>query len=192
MAERRYTKSHEWLTADGKTVTVGITDFAQSQLGDVVFLDLPAPGRKLAAGESFGVVESVKAASDLYSPVSGRITAVNEKLAAHPELINSDPYGDGWILKLELAGELPDGLLDRSRLQESRRGLATCLTSFTLPRTGLQCSRPSVLPRWTIFSSTSRARFASSRWRSLPGFPNSKRWRRWRRWPPAIESLLTG
>ena len=114
MAERRYTKSHEWLTADGKTVTVGITDFAQSQLGDVVFLELPAPGRKLTAGESFGVVESVKAASDLYSPVGGRITAVNDKLAAHPELINSDPYGDGWILKVELAGDLPDGLLDEA------------------------------------------------------------------------------
>jgi glycine cleavage system H protein len=114
MAERRYTKSHEWLTAEGKSVTVGITDFAQSQLGDVVFLELPAPGRKLTAGETFGVVESVKAASDLYSPVSGRITAVNEKLAAHPELINSDPYGDGWILKVELAGELPDGLLDEA------------------------------------------------------------------------------
>jgi glycine cleavage system H protein len=114
MAERRYTKSHEWLTTEGKLVTVGITDFAQSQLGDVVFLELPAPGRKLTAGESFGVVESVKAASDLYSPVSGRITAVNEKLAAHPELINSDPYGDGWILKVELAGELPDGLLDEA------------------------------------------------------------------------------
>lgn len=114
MAERRYTKSHEWLTADGKTVTVGITDFAQSQLGDVVFLELPAPGRKLTAGEAFGVVESVKAASDLYSPVAGRITAINDKLAAHPELINSDPYGDGWILQLELAGELPDGLLDEA------------------------------------------------------------------------------
>lgn len=114
MAERRYTKSHEWLTVDGKTATVGITDFAQSQLGDVVFLELPAPGRKLNAGESFGVVESVKAASDLYSPVSGRIAAVNDKLAAHPELINSDPYGDGWILKVELAGELPDGLLDEA------------------------------------------------------------------------------
>jgi glycine cleavage system H protein len=114
MAERRYTKSHEWLTAEGKSVTVGITDFAQSQLGDVVFLELPAPGRKLEAGESFGVVESVKAASDLYSPVSGRITAVNDKLAAHPELINSDPYGDGWILKLELSGALPDGLLDEA------------------------------------------------------------------------------
>jgi glycine cleavage system H protein len=114
MAERRYTKSHEWLTVDGKTATVGITDFAQSQLGDVVFLELPAAGRKLNAGDSFGVVESVKAASDLYSPVSGRITAVNEKLAAHPELINSDPYGDGWILKIELSGELPDGLLDEA------------------------------------------------------------------------------
>jgi glycine cleavage system H protein len=114
MAERRYTKSHEWLSVDGKTATVGITDFAQAQLGDVVFLELPAVGRKLAAGESFGVVESVKAASDLYSPVSGRIAAVNDKLAAHPELINSDPYGDGWILKVELAGELPDGLLDEA------------------------------------------------------------------------------
>ncbi|HEY8816205.1 MAG TPA: glycine cleavage system protein GcvH [Candidatus Dormibacteraeota bacterium] len=114
MADRRYTKSHEWLTADGKSVTVGITDFAQSQLGDVVFLELPAPGRKLTAGESFGVVESVKAASDLFSPVSGRITAVNDKLAAHPELINSDPYGDGWILKVELAGALPEGLLDEA------------------------------------------------------------------------------
>jgi glycine cleavage system H protein len=114
MAERRYTKSHEWLTADGKSVTVGITDYAQAQLGDVVFLELPAAGRKLTAGESFGVVESVKAASDLYSPVSGKITAVNDKLAAHPELINSDPYGDGWILKLELAGDLPDGLLDEA------------------------------------------------------------------------------
>jgi len=112
MAERRYTKSHEWLTVDGKTATVGITDFAQSQLGDVVFLELPAPGRKLTAGESFGVVESVKAASDLYSPVTGSIAAVNDKLAAHPELINSDPYGDGWILKVELTGELPRQLQD--------------------------------------------------------------------------------
>jgi glycine cleavage system H protein len=114
MAERRYTKSHEWLTVDGKTATVGITDFAQSQLGDVVFLELPAAGRKLAVHESFGVVESVKAASDLYSPVAGRITAVNDKLAAHPELINSDPYGDGWILKVELAGELPADLMDEA------------------------------------------------------------------------------
>ena len=114
MADRRYTKSHEWLTVDGKTVTVGITDFAQAELGDVVFMELPATGRKVAAGESFGVVESVKAASDLYSPVAGRITAVNEKLAQHPELVNSDPYGDGWILKLELSGDLPSDLLDEA------------------------------------------------------------------------------
>jgi glycine cleavage system H protein len=114
MAERRYTKTHEWLTVDGKTVTVGITDFAQSQLGDVVFLELPSPGRKLALRESFGVVESVKAASDLYSPVAGRVTAVNEKLSAKPELINSDPYGDGWIMKVELAGDLPSDLMDEA------------------------------------------------------------------------------
>ncbi len=114
MAGRLYTKSHEWLTVDGKTVTVGITDFAQSQLGDVVFLELPATGRKLAVGETFGVVESVKAASDLYSPVAGRIATVNDKLTAHPELVNSDPYGDGWILKLELTGELPADLLDEA------------------------------------------------------------------------------
>lgn len=114
MADRRYTKTHEWVTVDGKTVTVGITDFAQSQLGDVVFLELPSPGRKLALRESFGVVESVKAASDLYSPVAGRVTAVNDNLTSKPELVNSDPYGDGWIMKLELAGDLPADLLDEA------------------------------------------------------------------------------
>ncbi len=114
MADRRYTKTHEWVVADGKTVTVGITDFAQSQLGDIVFLELPSTGRKLAVRESFGVVESVKAASDLYAPVAGRVTAVNDKLTANPELVNSDPYGDGWILKLELTGELPSDLLDEA------------------------------------------------------------------------------
>ena len=112
--QRRYTKTHEWITVDGKTVTMGITDFAQSQLGDVVFLELPSAGRKLAARESFGVVESVKAASDLYSPVAGRVTAVNDKLTAKPELINSDPYGDGWIMKVELTGDLPADLLDEA------------------------------------------------------------------------------
>ncbi|HAC45688.1 MAG TPA: glycine cleavage system protein GcvH [Chloroflexi bacterium] len=124
MAGRLYTKSHEWLTVDGKTVTVGITDFAQSQLGDVVFLELPKPGRKLDAGESFGVVESVKAASDLYSPVSGRVATVNEQLAAKPELINSDPYGDGWILKLELTGELPTDLMDEAAYKKSTESQA--------------------------------------------------------------------
>jgi glycine cleavage system H protein len=118
MADRRYTKTHEWIAVDGKTATIGITDFAQSQLGDVVFLELPTIGRKIGARESFGVVESVKAASDLYSPVAGRITEVNEKLSAKPELINSDPYGDGWILKLELAGDLPTDLLDEGEYKK--------------------------------------------------------------------------
>jgi len=112
MADRRYTKTHEWVTVDGKNATIGITDFAQAQLGDVVFLELPAVGRKVAERETFGVIESVKAASDLYSPVAGKITAVNESLATKPELVNSDPYGDGWLLKIELAGDLPGDLLD--------------------------------------------------------------------------------
>jgi len=124
MADRRYTKTHEWISVDGKTVTVGITDFAQAQLGDVVFLELPAVGRKLAARESFGVIESVKAASDLYSPVPGRITEVNEKLSAKPELVNSDPYGEGWILKLELAGDLPSDLLDEAAYKRSAEAAA--------------------------------------------------------------------
>jgi glycine cleavage system H protein len=114
MADRRYTKTHEWVSVDGKHATIGITDFAQSQLGDVVFLELPSVGRKLAARDTFGVVESVKAASDLYAPVAGRITAVNDKLSSRPELINSDPYGEGWILKLDLEGDLPSELLDEA------------------------------------------------------------------------------
>jgi glycine cleavage system H protein len=118
MADRRYTKTHEWITVDGKLATIGITDFAQSQLGDVVFLELPSTGRKLAARETFGVIESVKAASDLYSPIAGRISDVNQKLASKPELINSDPYGEGWILKLELVGDLPDDLLDEAEYKQ--------------------------------------------------------------------------
>src|SRR3989440_10256526 len=96
MADRRYSKTHEWVMVDGKEATIGITDFAQSQLGDVVFLELPAAGRKLAARESFGVVESVKAASDLFSPVGGRITAGDRKAAAQPEPTNPHPSGGGW------------------------------------------------------------------------------------------------
>jgi glycine cleavage system H protein len=118
MAERRYTKTHEWVTVDGKQATIGITDFAQSQLGDVVFLELPSVGRKLGERETFGVIESVKAASDLYAPVAGRIAQVNEKLSAKPELINSDPYGEGWILKLELAGDAPSDLLDEQEYKK--------------------------------------------------------------------------
>lgn len=99
--ELKYLDSHEWLRveADG-SVTVGISDHAQSALGDLVFVEVPAVGRKLKAGESFAVVESVKAASDVYSPVSGEVIAVNEGLSAKPELINEAPYGDGWLMKV--------------------------------------------------------------------------------------------
>lgn len=116
MAERRYTKSHEWITLDDGRV--GITDYAQSQLGDVVFLELPEPGRQYAPGDTFGVIESVKAASDLYAPVAGKLVEVNERLKANPELVNADPYGEGWLIRLEMTGEQPAGLLDEAAYSE--------------------------------------------------------------------------
>ncbi len=119
MAERRYTKTHEWLVLEGKTATVGITDFAQAQLGDVVFLELPKPGRKVSAGEAFGVIESVKAASDLYAPVTGTVSQVNDKLSSNPELVNSDPFGEGWIMKVELSGEAPKDLMDEAEYKKA-------------------------------------------------------------------------
>ncbi|HEX2647840.1 MAG TPA: glycine cleavage system protein GcvH [Candidatus Dormibacteraeota bacterium] len=125
MAERRYTRTHEWIAVDGKTATIGITDFAQAQLGDVVFLELPAVGRKLTERETFGVIESVKAASDLYAPVGGRISEVNEKLTSKPELVNSDPYGEGWILKVELAGDLPPDLLNEEQYKKETEAAAS-------------------------------------------------------------------
>ncbi|MFC6754318.1 glycine cleavage system protein GcvH [Halorubrum tibetense] len=99
--ELRYLESHEWTTADGDTVRVGISAFAQDELGDVVFVELPAAGDEVTAGEAFGVVESIKAVSDLYSPVSGEVVAVNEALFDSPELVNDDPYGDGWMIEVE-------------------------------------------------------------------------------------------
>jgi glycine cleavage system H protein len=110
----RYTNSHEWLRDEGDgTVTIGITEHAQELLGDLVFVDLPEVGTAVAAGDDCAVVESVKAASDVYSPVSGEVIAVNETLDGAPETINEDAFGDGWIFKLKLddAAEL-DGLLD--------------------------------------------------------------------------------
>lgn len=101
-AELKYTKTHEWvrLEADG-TVTVGISDHAQDLLGDIVFLDLPEPGRTLKLGEDCAVVESVKAASDIYSPLSGEITAVNDNVVDSPELVNRDAYGDAWLFRMK-------------------------------------------------------------------------------------------
>ncbi len=100
-ADLKYTKSHEWVRDNGDgTVTVGITDHAQSQLGDLVFVELPETGGQLAAGAECVVIESVKAAADVYSPIAGEVTEVNSALEASPELINSEPYGEGWIFKL--------------------------------------------------------------------------------------------
>jgi len=112
VAERYYTETHEWVTVQDSLATLGITDYAQAQLGDVVFLELPRVGKLLEAGDSFGVVESVKAASDLYSPVAGTVTEVNESLNATPELVNRDPYGEGWLIRVQLNGDLGEGLLD--------------------------------------------------------------------------------
>jgi glycine cleavage system H protein len=99
----RYTTDHEWVRVDGDTATVGVTDFAANQLGDVVFVDLPSAGTKLEQFGTFGVVESVKAVSDLYAPLSGEVVEANADLAAKPELVNSDPYGAGWMIKVTLA-----------------------------------------------------------------------------------------
>jgi len=113
VAELKYTRSHEWLRqlADG-VVEIGISDHAQESLGDLVFVELPEVGRRLAAGEACAVVESVKAASDIYAPIEGTVAAVNEQLASKPELINQDPYATGWIMRITPAtAQLPDGLL---------------------------------------------------------------------------------
>jgi glycine cleavage system H protein len=102
-SELKYTKEHEWARIEGTTATVGVTHFAQDSLGDVVFIDLPAVGAKVTQFAKFGEIESVKAVSELYSPVGGKIVAVNEAAKASPELVNSDPYGKGWLIKVELA-----------------------------------------------------------------------------------------
>jgi glycine cleavage system H protein len=109
----RYTKTHEWVKFDGKIATVGITDFAQDQLSDLTYVELPTPGDSFSAQEEVAVVESVKAASDVYAPISGSITDVNKALIEKPELINTDPYGEGWIFKIQPddASEL-ESLLD--------------------------------------------------------------------------------
>jgi glycine cleavage system H protein len=114
----KYTKDHEWILVEGTTGTVGITDHAQGELGDVVFVELPAPGKSVKIGESFGTIEAVKAVSDLYAPISGQITVTNEELSATPELVNKDPYGKGWMVKVKITN--PDelkGLMDAAAYQ---------------------------------------------------------------------------
>jgi glycine cleavage system H protein len=101
--EFRYTDQHEWVKVDGDAATVGITDYAQQELGDVVFVELPKTGTKVTAGKSFGTVESVKAVSELYAPVSGEVAEINQELHDTPEKINSDPHGGAWLIKVRLA-----------------------------------------------------------------------------------------
>ncbi len=106
-----YTKSHEWVRVEDGQVTMGITHFAQEQLGDLTFVELPAPGDQVEAGQEIATVESVKAASEVYAPVSGEILAINEDLEDAPEKINADPYGEGWMVRIKTDGD-PEGLMD--------------------------------------------------------------------------------
>ena len=116
--DRNYLASHEWATTDAP-IRIGISDFAQDELGDVVFVELPDEGDELVHDEAFGVVESIKAVSDLYAPVSGEVVAVNEKLHDQPELVNEDPYGDGWLLEIEPSDESEfEELMDAEEYEE--------------------------------------------------------------------------
>ena len=124
MSERRFSETHEWVVVEGDTATIGITDYAQAQLGDVVFLELPRVGLHVEAGQAFGAIESVKAANDLYAPVAGTVAEVNDKLSETPELVNQDPFGAGWLIKLSGAAELPSGLLDEAAYQKLTEGSA--------------------------------------------------------------------
>jgi glycine cleavage system H protein len=118
-AELKYTKDHEWVKIEGDTAIVGITDFAQSELGDIVFVDVESVDEELNAGEVFGSVEAVKTVSDLYLPVSGKVIEFNEELESEPELVNTDPYGKGWIIKLKIANDADQSeLLSAEQYQE--------------------------------------------------------------------------
>jgi len=118
-ADLRYTKEHEWVRVEGDEAVIGITQFAADQLGDVVFVELPDTGRALDQFATFGVVESVKAVSDLYAPLSGEVTATNDALSGTPELVNSDPYGEGWMLRLAVSDTAQvDALLDAAAYEQ--------------------------------------------------------------------------
>jgi glycine cleavage system H protein len=124
MASVKYSKEHEWIRVEGDLGTIGITQYAQEQLGDVVFVDLPQAGRKVAKGEACAVVESVKAASDIYAPVSGEVTEANAALTDAPGDVNAEPMGKGWFFKLKLADASQlDGLMDEKAYEEFVNGL---------------------------------------------------------------------
>ncbi|MGA9275629.1 glycine cleavage system protein GcvH [Ilumatobacter sp.] len=121
--ELRYSSDHEWISRDGDTVTIGITDFAQDSLGDVVFVELPEVGQVVAASDTFTEVESTKSVSDIYAPVSGTISEANPLLDEQPELLNSDPYGDGWICRIDMSDPTQfDALLDAGAYRELIEG----------------------------------------------------------------------
>jgi glycine cleavage system H protein len=122
----RFSKDHEWVKVDDDTATIGITDFAQKQLGDVVYIELPAIGKRLDVHQTIGVVESVKAVSDVYSPVSGEVTAVNEGLNDAPETLNQDPHGKGWIIRLRLKNKSDlEALMSADDYERFLEGLAS-------------------------------------------------------------------
>jgi glycine cleavage system H protein len=123
LSKYRFSQSHEWVKPGGETARIGITDYAQAQLGDVIYVELPKPGTEVAAGAKFGVIESVKAASDLYSPVSGKVKTVNDGLTSTPESVNSDPYEGGWMLELELSEPPSAELLDAAAYKSFTEGL---------------------------------------------------------------------
>ena len=124
MSTIKFTRDHEWIRLDGEVATVGITDYAQKQLGDVVFVELPEVGRNVVAGKEAAVVESVKAASEVYAPVAGGVVEVNEALADDPALVNRDPQGEGWFVKLRIENQSElDSLLDEAAYKEYCEGL---------------------------------------------------------------------
>ena len=110
----KYTEEHEWISLDGDVATVGITDYAADKLGDVVFVDLPATGSGVTSGQVCGEIESTKSVGELYAPLSGEVVAVNDAVVDDPSLVNSDPYGDGWLVKLRVEASAVDALLDRA------------------------------------------------------------------------------
>jgi glycine cleavage system H protein len=113
----QYTKDHEWVKLEGSTATIGITDFAQSELGDIVYVDINSVGQEISHGDVFGTVEAVKTVSDLYMPLSGKVVELNAALEANPEKVNEDPYGAGWMVKVEVKGESA-GLLSATQYKE--------------------------------------------------------------------------
>jgi glycine cleavage system H protein len=115
----KYSKEHEWVATEGSVATIGITDHAQDQLGEIVYVELPAVGEKISKDDPFGVVESVKAVSDIYAPISGTVVEVNEDLPESPEIVNEDPYGDGWLVKVKISDTSDfDDLLDHEEYEE--------------------------------------------------------------------------